>query len=69
MVKNSMPKGTAKPFLTSLNPTSSAIEPPRSLGKYGLNLWHAVMNAYRIDDVGGRELWHWLVRNSTALRA
>jgi hypothetical protein len=51
-----MSKGAYNPMLTSLKPTSSAIEPPRSLQKYGLNLWHAVMKAYRIDDVGGREL-------------
>jgi hypothetical protein len=51
-----MAKGAHNPLLTSLKPTSSAIDPPRSLQKHGLNLWHAVMNAYRIDDVGGREL-------------
>jgi hypothetical protein len=51
-----MPKGASKPPLTVIDPTSSAIEPPRKLGNHGLNLWNSVQNAYRIDDVGGIEL-------------
>jgi hypothetical protein len=56
VVKIFMQKGTRNPPLTSIDPPSSAIEPPRSLGHHGLNLWNAVLNAYDIHDVGGREL-------------
>jgi hypothetical protein len=51
-----MQKGTRAPPLTVIDPTSTAIAPPRSLGKHGRNLWDTMLNAYRIDDVGGREL-------------
>jgi hypothetical protein len=56
VVKNAMQKGTRKPPLTAIDPTSTAIAPPRKLGNHGMSLWHAVQSAYRVDDVGGREL-------------
>src|SRR5262245_55861138 len=37
-------------------PTSTCVEPPRKLGKPGLNLWNAVQNEFRIEDCGGVEL-------------
>jgi hypothetical protein len=51
-----MPKGANNPPLSVINPTSSAIDPPRKLGKYGTSLWNSIQSNYRIDDVGGREL-------------
>jgi hypothetical protein len=47
---------TSKPPLTLVDPTSTAISPPRKLGERGLSLWNAVQNEYRIDDAGGIEL-------------
>jgi hypothetical protein len=51
-----MAKGSDKPPLTLVGPTSTAVSPPRKLGEHGLSLWNAVQSEYRIDDAGGVEL-------------
>jgi hypothetical protein len=51
-----MAKGADEPPFTLVEPTSTAIAPPRKLGQYGLSLWNSVQNTYRIDDIGGIEL-------------
>jgi hypothetical protein len=45
-----------KPPLTSVDPTSTGISPPRKLGKHGLSLWNAIMAEYEIEDRGGIEV-------------
>ena len=35
---------------------NKSLEPPRTLGKVGLNLWSRITSAYAIDDEGGREM-------------
>src|SRR5262245_54277730 len=46
-----------KPSLTLVSPGAGGVpEPPRSLGEAGRSLWQRVLKAYRIDDVGGREI-------------
>jgi hypothetical protein len=39
-----------------VNNKSAKLEPPRTLGKVGLNLWSRITSAYTIDDEGGREM-------------
>src|SRR5262245_29866190 len=34
----------------------TAGRPPRALGKYGVQLWTAIMDEYQIDDAAGLEL-------------
>src|SRR5262245_37006411 len=51
-----MAKTADRSPLTVVDPASTGISPPRSLGQHGLSLWNSVQNAYRIDDVGGIEL-------------
>ena len=35
---------------------NKSLEPPRTLGKVGLNLWSRITSAYDIADEGGREM-------------
>jgi hypothetical protein len=45
-----------KSKLQLVNNKSPKLEPPRTLGKVGLNLWNRITSAYAIDDEGGREM-------------
>lgn len=46
-----------KPILKIVKPsTSTTTRPPRKLGAFGLALWDAVMDEYRIEDRGGIEI-------------
>ena len=51
-----MAKKSQSPPLTLVDPTTTAISPPRKLGHHGLNLWNAIQNEYAIDDPGGIEM-------------
>jgi hypothetical protein len=46
----------AKPPLTVIDPAATGIQPPRKLGRHGLDLWRTVMADYQIEDRGGIEL-------------
>jgi hypothetical protein len=35
---------------------NKSLEPPRTLGKVGLNLWSRITSAYDVADEGGREM-------------
>src|SRR5690242_4930745 len=52
-----MRKKPGKPSL-KIVPSSAPIgqQPPRKLGKHGLDLWRTVTSEYVIDDAGGIEL-------------
>jgi hypothetical protein len=47
---------TKKPPLTVVETRSTAVQPPRRLGKHGMALWRDVMDEYRITDRGGIEI-------------
>jgi phage terminase small subunit len=49
-----MPK--RPPPLTIVGATADIPQPPRPLGKYGLDLWRRVLAQYDISDAGGVEL-------------
>jgi hypothetical protein len=49
-----MAKTSNKPPLTVVGPSTNG--PPCKLGHRGMALWNAVMNAYRIEDIGGLEM-------------
>jgi hypothetical protein len=49
-------KGVNKPPLTLVDPTSTAITPPRQLGPHGMNLWSGVLTEFDIRDRAGLEL-------------
>jgi hypothetical protein len=51
-----MPKTPAPPALSIVSPDATAGSPPRNLGQHGRKLWNEIQGAYRIDDIGGREL-------------
>ena len=46
----------AKTPLIVVDPSSTGFEPPRKLGRHGLDLWRTVQSEYDIRDVGGVEL-------------
>ncbi len=53
-----MPK---RPSLSIASSSSAAVklprnDPPRDLGKYGLDLWNRITNSYAIEDEGGRSV-------------
>jgi hypothetical protein len=51
-----MAKSISDPPLTLVNPTSTAISPPRALGVHGKALWDRIQGEYRVEDTGGVEL-------------
>jgi hypothetical protein len=45
-----------KSKLKLIKSASPKLDPPRTLGKAGLNLWNRITSAYDISDEGGREM-------------
>ena len=51
-----MPKKPKPPLSLVTETTTTSIEPPRTLGKLGLDLWRRVQSEYQVHDSGGIEL-------------
>jgi hypothetical protein len=51
-----MPKTPKPPALTLVAPGATGIQPPRQLGKRGLELWQSVNAEYQIDDASGVQM-------------
>jgi hypothetical protein len=52
-----MPETPGNSTLTLVKPTPSPrMQPPRVLGRYGLELWNSIHAGYEIGDAGGIEL-------------
>jgi len=45
-----------KPPLTLVDSATTLLQPPRKLGRHGMELWQAVHAEYRINDRGGIEI-------------
>jgi Phage terminase, small subunit len=59
-----MPREPESRPLALVDPTSTAISPPRKLGQHGLNLWNGIQADYQIEDPGVVEM---LAQACTAL--
>jgi hypothetical protein len=51
-----MKKSGDHPHLTVIDPTATALQPPRPLGEHGLALWNRVVREFDMRDVGGSEI-------------
>jgi hypothetical protein len=51
-----MARNPDKPPLSIVDPTSTGVAPPRSLGEHGRKLWDSVQREYGVRDCGGVEI-------------